>query len=220
MISRAQRPVAVLLAAGAVGILAVVALVSNEGAGARTVLDIHDANNPIPVNVGRWQTDNAYQWCGDDPDCGYGNVALNKEEAYADPSPLAIINEDYKEGQLNPFPGPVNFGPDSPMSWAPEEEMPDLPGMVAKVWPEYTGSPNSRVNQEKSPVQLLRMVRRPFQGQLRLQSAANGAMLAEDAAFAPWQESSWSPRATQGLDAQGQDWFDQPGAFVGGGYVG
>ena len=91
---------------------------------------------------------------------------------------------------------------------------------VAKVWPEYTGSPNSRVNQEKSPVQLLRMVRRPLQGQLRLQSAANGAMLAEDAAFAPWQESSWSPRATQGLDAQGQDWFDQPGAFVGGGYVG
>ena len=45
-------------------------------------------------------------------------------------------------------------------------------------------------------------------------------VLAEDAAFAPWQESSWSQRATQGLDAQGQDWFDQPGAFVGGGYVG
>jgi len=45
-------------------------------------------------------------------------------------------------------------------------------------------------------------------------------VLAEDAAFAPWQESSWSQRATQGLDAQGQDWFDQPGAFVGGGYMG
>ena len=35
----------------------------------------------------------------------------------SDPSPLAIINDDYKEGQLNPFPGPKNFGPDSPMIW-------------------------------------------------------------------------------------------------------
>ena len=40
-------------------------------------------------------------------------------------------------------------------------------------------------------------------------------MLAEDAAFVPWQESSWSQRATQGLEVQGQDWFDQPGSFVG-----
>ena len=67
-------------------------------------------------------------------------MALNKEEAYADPSPLAIINEDYKEGQLNPFPGPVNFGPDSPMSWAPEEEMPDLPGMVTSCEGHREGS--------------------------------------------------------------------------------
>jgi hypothetical protein len=47
-----------------------------------------------------------------------------------------------------------------------------------------------------------------------------GMMLAEDAAFQPWAETPWSGRATQGLDAQGQDWFDQPGAFVGGGYAG
>ena len=33
-----------------------------------------------------------------------------------------------------------------------------------------------------------------------------GVMLAEDAAFQPWQETPWSGRATQGLDAQGQDW--------------
>jgi len=128
---RSQRALFVALMGAVVGValVSVLALVSDEGA-TRTVLDIHDANNPIPVDVGRWQTDNSVTWCGDDPDCGYGNVALNKEEAYADPSPLAIINEDYKEGQLNPFPGPVNFGPDSPMSWAPAEEMPDLPGMV------------------------------------------------------------------------------------------
>ena len=104
----------------------------------RTVLDPHDANNPIPVHVGNWRTDNNALWCGDDPDCAYGNVALNKvcsqegmnllcmhssavldgvraptcmslvwgcllttvkyqEEAYANPSPLAIINDDYKE---------------------------------------------------------------------------------------------------------------------------
>ena len=39
---------------------------------------------------------------------------------------------------------------------------------VAKVWPEYTGSPNAKANQEKSGVQLLRMVQ-PFRGQMRLQ---------------------------------------------------
>ena len=33
-----------------------------------------------------------------------------------------------------------------------------------------------------------------------------GMMLAEDAAFQPWAETPWSGRATQGLDAQGQDW--------------
>jgi len=42
-------------------------------------------------------------------------------QAYADPSPLAIINDNYKEGQLNPFPGPKNFGPDSPMIWLDAE---------------------------------------------------------------------------------------------------
>jgi hypothetical protein len=44
-------------------------------------------------------------------------ILTQAEDMRSDPSPLAIINEDYKEGQLNPFPGPKNFGPDSPMSW-------------------------------------------------------------------------------------------------------
>jgi len=47
-----------------------------------------------------------------------------------------------------------------------------------------------------------------------------GSMLAREAAFEPWQETPWSSRASQGMDAQGQDWFDQPGQFVGGGYAG
>jgi hypothetical protein len=110
------------------------------------------------VDVGNWRTDNSVKWCGEDPDCGYGNIALNREEAYADPSPLAIINEKYGEGKLNPFPGPRNFGPDSPMIWAPEDEMADYPGMVAETWPDYKGSPNAAANAEKSGVQLLRMV--------------------------------------------------------------
>ena len=50
-----------------------------------------------------------------------GNINLDREAAYSNPSPLAIINEDYKEGQLNPYPGPRNFGPDSPVAWLPEE---------------------------------------------------------------------------------------------------
>ena len=44
-------------------------------------------------------------------------ILTQAEDMISDPSPLAIINDDYKEGQLNPFPGPKNFGPDSPMSW-------------------------------------------------------------------------------------------------------
>lgn len=132
------------------------------------MLDPHDANNPIPVNVGNWRTDNNVLWCGDDPDCDYGNVAKNKEEAYANPSPLAIINDDYKEGQLNPFPGPRNFGPDSPMSWLGEDD--ELGLGVAAVWPDYTGSPNSRVNAEKSGVQLLRLMPAQYHAQMRLQA--------------------------------------------------
>jgi hypothetical protein len=39
-----------------------------------------------------------------DPMCGYGGVSLDPK-AYEDASPLALINENYKEGQLNPYPG-------------------------------------------------------------------------------------------------------------------
>ena len=92
-------------------------------------------------------------------------------EAYADPSPLAIINDAYVEGKLNPYPGPKNFGPDSPISWLPEEEMDSMPGMVAEVWPDYKGSTNAAANQERSGVQLLRQVPRALEGQMRLQRA-------------------------------------------------
>ncbi len=111
------------------------------------MLVLHGGDNPLPVHVGNWRTDNKAKWCGDDPDCDFGNVAKDKEkahilkstsltshskydrtltlqnscQAYADPSPLAIINDNYKEGQLNPFPGPKNFGPDSPMIWLDAE---------------------------------------------------------------------------------------------------
>jgi hypothetical protein len=42
------------------------------------------------------------------------------------------------EGDVNPAPGPRNWGPDSPAgTWLPEEEMPGFEGMVRKVWPDY-----------------------------------------------------------------------------------
>jgi len=44
-------------------------------------------------------------------------ILTQAEDMTSDPSPLAIINDNYKEGQLNPFPGPKNYGPDSPMIW-------------------------------------------------------------------------------------------------------
>ncbi|EKX45285.1 hypothetical protein GUITHDRAFT_163361, partial [Guillardia theta CCMP2712] len=116
------------------------------------------------VYVGNWRTDENYLPCEEDPSCGYGNINLDREAAYSNPSPLAIINDDYKEGQLNPYPGPRNFGPDSPVAWLPEEEMDDYPGMVRKVWPDYTGSENSisATSAAKSVgVQQLYMRRRP-----------------------------------------------------------
>eukprot|EP00001_Collodictyon_triciliatum_P053428 09532_2 len=96
MARRHLRPVVGLLGVGLVAVLAVMTLVSDETT--RTVLaDLHGPDNPIPVHVGNWRTDNKALWCGEDPDCAYGNVAKDKEKAYADPSPLAIINDDYKE---------------------------------------------------------------------------------------------------------------------------
>lgn len=41
------------------------------------------------------------------------------------------------EGDVNPYPGPKNWGPDSPISWLPEEEMEGYEGMVREQWPEY-----------------------------------------------------------------------------------
>ena len=43
----------------------------------RTVLaDLHGPDNPIPVHVGNWRTDNKALWCGEDPDCAYGIVHI------------------------------------------------------------------------------------------------------------------------------------------------
>mmetsp|Transcript_39320 Transcript_39320/g.123948 ORF Transcript_39320/g.123948 Transcript_39320/m.123948 type:complete len:100 (+) Transcript_39320:293-592(+) len=74
----------------------------------------------------------------DDPHCGYGGVDTSPE-AYADPSPLAIIGEQcQEEHRWNcPFPGPINYGPDSPAIWLPEDDLLDDPTLVRKVWPDY-----------------------------------------------------------------------------------
>ena len=37
-------------------------------------------------------------------------------------------------------------------------------------------------------------------------SMRSSTLLDNTAPFQPWQETPWSGRATQGLDAQGQDW--------------
>jgi anti-sigma factor RsiW len=37
-------------------------------------------------------------------------------------------------------------------------------------------------------------------------SVRSSTLLDNTAPFQPWQETPWSGRATQGLDAQGQDW--------------
>ena len=61
----------------------------------------------------------------EDPHCGYGGVD-NSPEAYADPSPLAIIGEEEEDPS---YPGPANYGPDSPAIWLPEEDAGD--GLVS-----------------------------------------------------------------------------------------
>ena len=38
---------------------------------------------------------------------------------------------------MNPYPGPKNWGPDSPIAWLPEDEMEGFEGMVRKKWPDY-----------------------------------------------------------------------------------
>jgi hypothetical protein len=66
----------------------------------------------------------------EDPHCGYGGVD-NSPQAYADPSPLAIIGEKCTEENAwdCPYPGPANYGPDSPAIWLPEEDAGD--GLVS-----------------------------------------------------------------------------------------
>jgi len=94
--------------------------------------------------------------CEEDENCGYGNVNLDPA-AYDDPSPLAIINMDYKEGDVNPYPGPRNWGPDSPVAWLPEEEEADYPGLVRKEWPDYP-PPKEEAARAMGGVQTLRML--------------------------------------------------------------
>lgn len=70
------------------------------------------------------------------PHCGYGGVDTSPE-AYSNPDPTAIINEHCTaENRWDcPFPGPINYGPDSPAIWLPEEDVLDDPTLVRKVWP-------------------------------------------------------------------------------------
>jgi len=72
----------------------------------------------------------------DSSHCGYGGVDTS-QEAYNDPSPLAIIGEQCtkKNRWECTFPGPMNYGPDSPAIWLPEEDLLNDPTLVRKVWP-------------------------------------------------------------------------------------
>mmetsp|Transcript_11515 Transcript_11515/g.32140 ORF Transcript_11515/g.32140 Transcript_11515/m.32140 type:complete len:163 (+) Transcript_11515:182-670(+) len=89
----------------------------------------------LAMRTYNWRTDNKAVPCSEDPKCGYGNVNLDPA-AYKDLSPLAIINEDYKKDQVNPFPGPKNWGPDSPIAWLPEDgSVAGLPKRL--IWPDY-----------------------------------------------------------------------------------
>jgi len=95
----------------------------------------------------------------DSPHCGYGGVDTS-EEAYANASPLAIINEQCtKEHSWDcPFPGPKNYGPDSPAIWLPEEDLLDDPTLVRKVWPDYPAP------SEKKPLLVSAQVLRILEG--------------------------------------------------------
>ena len=68
----------------------------------------------------------------------YGNINLDPKAYKGDASPLAIINEDYDPPNSAPFPGPRNYGPDSPFSYLPEAAVdPAFPKrMVSAVRPD------------------------------------------------------------------------------------
>jgi len=110
---------------------AILLLVDDDSGTGRTVLALESEGS---VSKGNWRTDDEAIPCSEDPMCGYGGVSLDPK-AYEDASPLALINENYKEGQLNPYPGPRNFGPDSPYAWLPEEAADDVP--ARSMWPDY-----------------------------------------------------------------------------------
>mmetsp|Transcript_46347 Transcript_46347/g.112854 ORF Transcript_46347/g.112854 Transcript_46347/m.112854 type:complete len:159 (+) Transcript_46347:75-551(+) len=111
-----------------------------------------------------WRTNNDAVPCAEDPKCGYGNVNLDPA-AYDDESPLAIINMKYDDVKANPFPGPRNYGPDSPYIWLSDEAADGIP--AAKVYPDY---PEPKATSDRNPqMAILRMlptrtelVRRPL----------------------------------------------------------
>jgi len=61
---------------------------------------------------------------------------------------------------------------------------------------------------------------RVMPGTMLAQGAARRTVLLPSRGFTPWMASSWDERAGQGMDAQGNDEYDQPGMFVGNGYMG
>ncbi|KAJ1480916.1 hypothetical protein T484DRAFT_1900334 [Baffinella frigidus] len=145
----AVQRLVVLLAAAGLACLAVLALVEHDAVRPRALFGMMPRRSlrfgpaqrqfailsaPASRN---WRLNDEALPCADDPECGYGGIATDREAAYADPSPLAIIGEQYGEGDVNPYPGPKNWGPDSPISWLPEEEMEGYEGMVREQWPEY-----------------------------------------------------------------------------------
>mmetsp|Transcript_53873 Transcript_53873/g.127313 ORF Transcript_53873/g.127313 Transcript_53873/m.127313 type:complete len:174 (+) Transcript_53873:3-524(+) len=99
----------------------------------------------------------------DDPHCGYGGVDTS-DEAYNDPiNPLRIIGEECKEENRwdCPFPGPKNYGPDSPVAWLPEEDMGLGDGLTRKVWPDYPEPKPTASTAAMFPGQVLMRMGRP-----------------------------------------------------------
>ena len=50
-----------------------------------------------------------------------------------------------------PFPGPMNYGPDSPAIWLPEEDILDDPTLVRKVWPVFRPPCLDKCGAKKAP---------------------------------------------------------------------
>ena len=54
-----------------------------------------------------------------------------------------------------PFPGPMNYGPDSPAIWLPEEDVLDDPTLVRKVWPVLFPSLHLQTHRPYTPFRVL-----------------------------------------------------------------